>query len=84
MLYGKCIVAGALAVLTAGAGVIGMFALLASAMGGEVRTGASLSWQTGTTAAMIFALGFVWQFRRTTRPPRNSKANPTKTDSAAR
>jgi hypothetical protein len=68
MIYAKSVLAGFLAVLLAAAGVVGMFALIVTMMGGDWRSGMKLSWKVGITAALIFGLGFAWQFRRASKP----------------
>ena len=75
MIYLKSILAGVLAVVAAAVAVVGMFALLASMLGGDVRSGLDLNWKVGLTAILIFALGFAWQFRRATKLARESDAD---------
>lgn len=83
MVYLKSILAGVLVVVATGVGVVGLFAVLAKILGGDVRPGANLTWQTGVTAALIFVLGFLWQFRRMGKTPQESKADKKTSGSAS-
>ncbi len=83
MIYLKSILTGVLAVLAAAVAVVGMFALLASMLGGDVRSGINLNWKAGLTATLIFALGFAWQFRRATKSARGRGGDKKDTDKKA-